>query len=170
MVPVRRVLLGVLLCTSCTRYAVTTRPSELARNAGELVTRGAATVYGPAGETVRVAADDQVDVMLRDGDTQHPAHLTVRELVAGCIGDADAPSCLARQAVDTPTTVRREFRVDGSRVATGLTFGVMGGAIGGCIAACQDSSDLQRDLAYGGVAVVGAMALFVVLMMLGGHD
>jgi len=66
--------------------------------------------------------------------------------------------------------VRREFRVDGSRVATGLTFGVMGGAIGGCIAACQGSSALRRDLACGGVAVVGAMALFVVLVMLGGHD
>lgn len=94
----------------------------------------------------------------------------IRELVAGCVDDAGAPDCLARQAVDDEIIVRREYRVDRSRITTGIAFGLMGGAIGTCIVTCQGSSDLREDLAYGAAGVIGATALFALAMVLGGSD
>ncbi len=147
---------------------VRVRPVELADHARELVTRGEATVFGAKGVSVRVSATEQVDVRLNEGDTQRPARLRIGELVAGCVDDPNAPGCIARQAGNDEIIVRREYRLDRTRIATGITFGVMGGAIGACLVTCQGSSELREDLAYGAVGVIGATALFALVMMLAG--
>lgn len=166
----RIAVVALLLLASCTRHVVRVRPAELADHARDLVSRGEATVLGAKGVSVRVSATDQIDVRLGDGNTQRPARLMIGELVAGCVEDADAPDCIARQAINDEIIVRREYRVDRSRIATGIAFGIMGGAIGACIVTCQGSSELRDDLAYGAAGVIGATALFALALMLGGND
>jgi hypothetical protein len=156
--------------TSCSKYVVAARPPELGLHASELVTRGTAAVFDQNGKIVRVAADDPVDVTVVDEDTRRPAHMTVRELVAGCVGSQDSPSCLARHVDDELLVLRSGYRFDRARLETGLAFGVLGGAIGGCIAKCQGGSELSRQLAYGGLVVAGTMALVVILLHSGGRD
>lgn len=168
---VRTTLAVLVLLAACTRQTAVVWPAELASHAPELVEHGEATVYGTDSAKLRVSADEVIDVSLADGDTQRPARLTVRELVSGCVADVGAPGCLARQAtVERPITLRRPYRFSGTRLATGLTFAVIGGAVGTCVVACQGGAELRKDLAYGGIGVIGGVGLLVLLMMLGGHD
>jgi hypothetical protein len=170
MTSMRIALAVVLLTSSCSKYVVTARPPDLGLHASELVTRGTADVFDADGKLVRIAADDPVDVTVVDDNTQHRAHMTVRELVAGCVASPDSSSCLARHVADEVLVLRSGYRFDRARLETGLAFGVMGAAIGGCIAACEGGSELSRQLAYGGLVVAGTMLLVVILLHSGGRD
>jgi hypothetical protein len=159
----------VVATAACTRPNSVVAPNLLASNASEIVQRGAVTVYSLDSKSTRVAATDEVDVVLSEGDTQHLAHLSVREFVHGCQTDVTALGCLAQQTHGRPVTIRHRAHFDAAKFATGLTFGVMGGAIGTCIATCEGGAELRKDLAYGAIGVAVTIGVFVLLTSLG-HD
>ncbi|MFN0247449.1 MAG: hypothetical protein ACKV2T_11235 [Kofleriaceae bacterium] len=158
----------VALLGACARQKSTVRPSELALHAKALVDEGEARMYGDKGELVDVDADTEVDVRIVDGDLQTPAHLTIRELVAGCVEDTAAPTCTASKITMDALTVRSKMKFDGSRAASMTTFGVLGGAIGTCIAMCKEGDELARGLAYGGLGVAAVVGLMVLLFVFAG--
>ncbi len=162
------VLIAVLGLGACARQVSAVGPPELALHANELVTEGEASMFGDKAETVSVAADQQVDVHIIDGDLSTPARLTIRELVSGCVAGTTAPTCLASKIGTDPIKVRSKLQFDGSRAATTITFGVMGGALGACIAMCQQGDELARGLGYGALGAIGVFGLMVLIFALAG--
>jgi hypothetical protein len=156
------------LLGACARQKSNVRPPELALHAKALVDEGEARMYGEKGELVDVDADTEVDVRIVDGDLQTPAHVTIRELVAGCVVGTTAPTCTASKIGTEPITVRSKLKFDGTRAASMATFTVMGGALGACIAMCQQGDELARGLAYGGIGVVAVFGLMVLVFALAG--
>jgi hypothetical protein len=146
---------------------VRVRPLELGQHARELVTTGTANV-GPYGSQVHVEASERIDVRLAEGNTQRPARLTVGELVQGCVDDIQAPSCLAQQAGNDLTLLRRERHLDRGKLETAIGFGLIGGAIGACMAECQGDADLDKGLAYSGGAFLAFAAAFLLVAAVGG--
>lgn len=159
------VLAGAAACS--TQHTALT-PVDLARQAGPLLAEGSAEVAG-AGGSVRVSADELVDVRVREGELERPVRLTVRELVAGCAGGLGAPGCLAARAAVEPALERRQLRFDRERTATALGLGLIGGAVGLCLVACAGDADADvgRGVVITGGVALGAVALFLLAASLG---
>lgn len=149
--------------SGCATVRTTVTPFELAREARPLVRDGRAEVAGLQG-TVRVSADEVVQIRVRDGQLERPARVTVRELVAGCVDDLHAPGCLATQIEDAPVIERRRVRFSRERAATAITIGLVGSTVGACFALCEGDSDLGKGAAITGGVIAAGGLLFLLLM------
>jgi hypothetical protein len=160
----------VLLAASCTRQTVVVYPTVLANQAAELAQRGSATVYGTNDKPARIAATDKVDVLVADGDLQRPLHLSIRELVANCETDLNAPNCLASHTSGAPITIDHGYHFNGPQLATGITFSAIAGGFAGCLIACEGASELRSDLAVGGLVIVATAGVLLIILATGGRD
>ena len=161
-------MIAAVAVSACatTRTAVT--PIDLAQQAGPLLQDGRADVTGIRG-TVRVSADEVVEVRVREGDLERPVRVSVRDLVRGCVEGVTSPGCLAGQSVDAPVLERRRIRFDRGRASTAIGFGLIGGVIGVCLAACDGDADLGKGAAVTGGVALGAAALFLLVVIVGGR-
>ena len=167
----KRALGVVLLAASCTRQTVVVYPSELANHANEFAQHGSATVYATNSKVARVAATDQIDVMIADGALLRPVHLSIRELVAACAANTGAPGCLANQTDGAPIKIQHGYHFNGPQLATGITFGAIGSALGVCLVACEGAAELRSDLAYAGIGVAVTVGLLLIILAASaGHD
>lgn len=159
-------VIAVFAASACvtTHNAVT--PLELAQQARPLVQEGRAEVTGVHG-VLRVSADEEVNVRIREGDLQRSMRVSVRELVGGCVDDVTSPGCLAAQAVNEPALERPRIQLDRARAETAISFGLMAGAIGTCMVACRGGLDVEKGVAVGGGVVLGVAALFLLVAAVG---
>lgn len=120
-------------------------------------------MIGLDGEQIELDADTFVEVLVKDvdGDTQRPMRLSIRDLVAGCVDDPQATSCLAVRVRSEPGIEYRQLRFDKERMASLLAVGLIGGAIGYALAVGGDQADFGKA-GYIGLGIVGAMGLLLV--------
>lgn len=163
-------LVMVMLAASCSRQTVVVYPIVLADQATEIAQHGSASVTQTNATSARVAATDQIDVMLADGALQRPIHLTIRELLAGCETDTSAVGCMASHTNGDPIKIQHGYRFNGAQLATGITFGAIGSALGVCLVACEGAAELRSDFAYAGIGVAATVGLLLIILATVGHD
>lgn len=138
-------------------------PQSLVPHARQLVTEGEVTLTGVDGEELVLDADKVVEVHVQDvdGETQRPMRLSIRDLVAGCVDDPQATTCLAVRVRTEPGIEYRQLRFDKERAASLIGVGLIGGALGYAIAVAGDDADIAK-VGYVGIGFVAAMGLLVV--------
>lgn len=155
-----------LLLSACVVHRHDVMPVDLAREAGKLARQGHATVSTNDG-AVDVSADDLAFVHLRDDDsggTERPVQLTVRALVEGCAGDIDSPGCKAGRSADQPALTKKQYKFSPGRLATTLSFAVIGAGVTACVAECEGAG-LEKGATYVGIGaavLVGTFLLFAI--------
>lgn len=135
----------------------------LTPHARQLLTEGETTLIGLDGEEVELDADKLVEVHVKDvdGDTQRPMRLSIRDLVAGCVDDPQATTCLAIRVRSEPGIEYKRLRFDKERTASLIAAGLIGGAITSALVVAGDDADVAKVgyVALGGVAAMGLLVL-----------
>lgn len=147
---------------ACRTATTPIAPHTLTPHARQLVTDGEATIVGLDGQPIELDADKLVDVHVQDvdGDTQRPMRLSIRDLVAGCVDDAQASTCLAVRVRSEPGIEYRRLVFDKERTASLIAVGLIGGAAGYALAVAGTDADVAK-VGYVGLGVVAAMGLLV---------
>jgi hypothetical protein len=155
-----RIALVLLVVGACSHSQVLSYPSQLRLHARELQTTGRAPVLVVGEPAFVVDADTDVSVAVPDGPGELVRHLTIGELVAGCVPGAvqQPPECLASKVIEREIVVgTREHRHIGRTVTTIATGGFVLGVGGVCIAECT-----REQVGTGvGIAALGALLVLV---------